>query len=165
MAQSQISPRDVAPYVLSTASGLHVLQRMWRLSRKPASDAALHVFLLKHTDVILILGSGPVIIWQLTKRRGQESALNSSTEPPSNRAPADSPNASLISSVAHQLRQVFTSLLLGLGLIKRKANAGELTEIPGLVRRLGNVVSEGINAVDTLDPSNSTNGRERAYEA
>jgi hypothetical protein len=165
MAQLQISPRRVAPYVVSTASGLHVLRRMWRLSRMPASDAALHVFLLKHTDIILILSSGPVIIWQLRKRREQGNTLNGSTEHPSDGATADTADGSLISSVAHELRQVFTALLLGLGLIKRKANAGKTREIPRLVRRLDNVVSDGIDAVNVLDPSNSANGRERAYEA
>jgi hypothetical protein len=161
----KISPRRVAPYVVSTASGLHVLRRMWRLSRMPASDAALHVFLLKYTDVVLILGSGPVIIWRLAKNGAKGSNLNGLTEHPSDGATTDTTGASLISSVAHQLRQVFTSLLLGLGLIKRKANAGETTEIPRLVRRLNNVVLEGIDAVNVLDPSNSADGRERAYEA
>jgi hypothetical protein len=161
----QISARRLAPYVVSTASGIHVLRRMWRLSRMPASDAALHVFLLKYTDAILILGSGPVIIWQLTKRGDKGSAVNTLTERRSNGATADRAKASRISSIAHQLRQVFTALLLGLGLVKRKANAGETREIPRLVRRLNNVVSEGIDAVDVLDPSNSTNGRDRAYEA
>jgi hypothetical protein len=165
MAWLQISPRRVAPYVVSTASGLHVLRRMWRLSRMPASDAALYVFLLKHADVILILGSSPVIIWQLRKRREQGSTLNGSTQHPSDEPTGDTADASLISSVAHRLRQVFTSLLLGLGLIKRKANAGKTREIPRLVRLLDNVVSEGIDAVNVLDPSNSANGRERAYEA
>jgi hypothetical protein len=165
MARLQISPRRVAPYVVSTASGLHILRRMWRLSRMPATDAALHVFLLKHTDVILILGSGPVIIWHLRKLREQGSTLNGSTQHPSDEATGDTADASLISSVAHRLRQVFTSLLLGLGLIKRKANAGKTGEIPRLVRLLDNVVSEGIDAVNVLDPSNSANGRERAYEA
>ena len=165
MAQLQISPRRVAPYVLSTASGLHVLQRMWRLSRKPASDAALHIFLLKHTDVVLILTSSPIIIWQLRKHHQQGSALNGTAEHPSDRATAGTTDASLISSVARRLRQVFTALLLGLGLIKRKANAGKTKEIPRLVRRLNNVVSDGIDAVNVLDPSDSANGRERAYEA
>jgi len=161
----QISPRRVAPYVVSTASGLHVLRRMWRLSRMPASDAALYVFLLKYTDVILIVGSGPVIIWSLTKRGKKESTLNRSTERPSDGATADTSGEAIIRGVAHQLRQVFTALLLGLGLIKRKANAGETMEIPRIVRRLNNVISQGIDAVNVLDPSNSSNGRERAYKA
>jgi hypothetical protein len=160
-----ISPRRVAPYMVTTASGLHVLRRMWRLSRMPASDAALHVFLLKYTDVILILGSGPVIMWRLSKRGEKGSTASRLSDYPSDGATADPPDGTLISSIAHQLRQVFTSLLLGLGLIRRKANAGETTEIPQLVRRLANVVSQGIDAVNVLDPSNSANGRERAYEA
>lgn len=163
MAQ-QISPRRLAPYVISTASGLHVMRRMWRLSRMPASDAGLHLFLLKHTDVILILGSGPVIIWRLTKRGG-ERAVNSVAERASNGATADSSGASIISSVVHRLRQVFTALLLGLGLIRRKANAGDTIEIPRLVRHLNKVVSQGIDAVDVLDSSNSANGHERTYGA
>ena len=165
MTQLPIMPRRVAPYVVSGVSGVHVLARMWRLSRKPASDVAFHVFLLKHSDVLLILGSGPVIVWQLAKRHEHPGSHNGLGAHLANGAPEHDARASIIAGVAHQLRQVFTTLLLGLGLIKRKANAGRTKEIPGLVERLDSVVSEGIDAVNVLDSSDTTDGRERTLGA
>ena len=53
----------------------------------------------------------------------------------------------------HQLRQVFTALRLGLDLIKRKEAAGKINEIPELVKRLQDVVAEGIQTLNVLDLS------------
>jgi hypothetical protein len=59
---------------------------------------------------------------------------------------------------AHQLRQVFTALRLGLGLIKRKATAGKTTEVWRLVERLQNIISEGIEVINVLDPPYTVKG-------
>jgi len=48
MAQIPITPRHVAPYVIGGATGVHILTRMRRLSKQPASDVPLHFFLLKN---------------------------------------------------------------------------------------------------------------------
>ena len=159
MALPRITPGRVGPYLLSGASGAHILMRMWRLSRQPASTAPLHLFLLKHTDVILVLGSGPVIIWHLTRRNHRHVSNGSPL--------ANHPDQSLIPYIAHQLRQVFTALLLGLGLIKRRATANTTAGIPQLAERLQNVVAEGIQAVNVLDPPGTTmgDGIERAHGA
>ena len=165
MAQLPITAYRVAPYVLGGVSGVHVLARMWRLSRRPASDVALHLFLLKHSDVLLIIGSGPIIVWHLAKRRQQQGSLDGPTAQMTDGATDESVRDSIISDIAHQLRQVFTALLLGLGLIKRRADAGRMREIPRLVGRLQSVVSQGIDAVNVLDSSDSANHRERAHGA
>src|SRR6266487_100106 len=68
MTEQRLVPRQVAPYLVSGATGLHILVRMWRLSRLPASDAPLHAFLLNHADVLIVLGSGPVVVWQVAKQ-------------------------------------------------------------------------------------------------
>ena len=152
MAQAPNTARRVAPYVLSGASSLHILARLWRLSRLPASTIPLHVFLLEHTDVILVISSGPIVIWHLAKRHYQRSTPG---------APLSSHSImTFLPEVAHQLRQVFTALLLGLGLIKRKAAAGKTAEVPRLVERLNNVISKGVKIVNELDPVDTLNGHE-----
>jgi hypothetical protein len=112
--------------------------------------------LLKNTDVVLALGGASVVIWQLANHKPRQHALSSSSA-------ARTTNTSLIARVVHELRQIFTALLLGLGLIKRKANTGDVAAIHGLVKRLNDVVRRGVAAVDTLEPSGSADGQEREY--
>jgi hypothetical protein len=126
---------------------------MWRLNRLPSSNVPLHLFLLKHSDVILVLSSGPVIMWHLAQRHQQRITGSSPIE---NDAPQ-----TILPQIAHQLRQVFTALLIGLGLIKRNATANQSAEIPRLVDRLRSVVGEGVQAVNVLDPPNPVTGHER----
>jgi hypothetical protein len=128
---------------------------MHRLSRQPAIDVPLHFFLLKNSDVVLALSGASVVIWQLAKHKPHQARLVSS-----NGSSARTINTSLISGVVHELRQIFTSLLLGLGLIKRKAMAGNTQAIPNLVQRLNAVVRRGMDAVNILEPSDSSNGQE-----
>jgi hypothetical protein len=128
------------------------------LSRQPAIDTPLHFFLLKHTDILLSLGGTSVVIWQLAKHKPRQAKS-------ANGPAAHTTNTSRIASVVHELRQIFTSLLLGLGLIKRKANAGNTEAIPDLVQRLNVVVRRGMDAVNVLEPSASSNGQGREYGA
>ena len=152
MTEHHLAPRHVAPYLVSGATSLHILVRMWRLSRLPASDTPLPAFLLNHADVLLVLGSGPMVVWHIAKRHRLHQL------------PAATANAerSLLAHSAHQLRQVFTALLIGLGLISRKATTGRMTEIPPLVKRLQQVVAAGIEAVNALDPPAYPSQPERA---
>jgi hypothetical protein len=165
MTYPRVTPRRVAPYVIGGATGLHVLARMRHLSRQPATDAPLYFFLLKNTDVVLAMGGASVVIWQLAKHRPGQQQPQKTTRAPSNGSQETVPDKSLIAGVVHELRQIFTALLLGLGIIRRKADTGDTNSIPNLVKRLNAVVRRGIDAVDVLDPSASTNGHERAYEA
>jgi hypothetical protein len=159
MALPHITPRRVAPYLLSGVSGVHILVRMWRLNRQPVSNGPVHVFLLKHTDVVLVLTGMPVM-WHLAQRHG----LRAIQDTPDTQDTTAQP---VIMQVAHQLRQVFTSLLLGLGLIERKIINRQSYDIPSLVHRLQNIVAEGIQTVNVLDPPGSfgQNGTEEELEA
>jgi len=161
MLHLAITPRRVAPYIISGATGVHILARMRHLSRQPATDAPLHFFLLKNTDVVLALSGASVVIWQLAKHRPRRQT----TAAPSNGSAPSATGTSLIVGVVHELRQIFTSLLLGLGLIKRKANSGNSAAVLDLVKRLNEVVRRGIDAVDTLEASDSSDGYEREYAA
>jgi hypothetical protein len=116
---------------------------MWQLAQLPATDLPLHIFLLNHTDVIIVLSSAP-IAWHLTRRQKRRTAYHS--------LGANEPTQTTIPRVAHRLRQVFTVMLLGVGLIKRKASGKGLHEIQRLVEQLRNAVDEGVKAVNELDP-------------
>lgn len=164
MIHLHVTPRRVAPYVIGGATGLHVLARMRRLSRQPATDAPLYFFLLKNSDVVLAMGGASVVIWQLARRRPRQLS-QTATLTPSNGSAETMPDKSLITGVVHELRQIFTALLLGLGIIRRKANTGDTEAIPNLVKRLNTVVRRGIDAINVLEPSDSTNRREREYGA
>jgi hypothetical protein len=155
MIEQRLVPRHVVPYLVSGASSLHILLRMWRLHRRPANDAPLHVFLLNHTDVLFVLSAAPVVVWRIAKRHPPQPLPDASTT-------ADRSLRRLIAYTAHELRQVFTVLRLGLGVIRRKVITGKTLEIPPLVRRLQHVVTTGIDAVNGLDPPTSLDQRERA---
>jgi len=155
MTEQRLVPRQVAPYLVSGATGLHILVRMWRLSRLPASDAPLHAFLLNHADVLIVLGSGPVVVWQVAKRHHLQQL-------PDGNANAEGSLRTLLAHSAHELRQVFTALLIGLGLIRRKVTTGKTREIPRVVERLLHVVAAGIDVVNVLDPPAALAQRERA---
>jgi hypothetical protein len=154
MTEQRLVPRHVAPYLVGGASSLHIFVRLWLLHRRPASDAPLHVFLLKHTDVLFVLGAAPVVVWRIAKWHPLQPLPDPSTT-------ADPSLRTLIAHTAHELRQVFTALLLGLGLIRRKVMTGKTLEIPSLVRRLQQVVTTGIDAVNGLDPPSLPSPRER----
>src|SRR5262245_40921337 len=124
MVLPYIAPRRVVPYLISGASGVHVLARMWQLSKLPATDIPLHIFLFNHTDVILVLGSAP-IVWHLTQRQHRHTAHRS--------LGADQSTQTTIPRIAHRLRQVFTVILLGLGLIRHKASGKGSHDIQRLV--------------------------------
>jgi hypothetical protein len=161
MMHLPIAPRRVAPYVISGATGVHILLRMRNLSRQPATEAPFYSFLLKNTDVVLALGGASIVIWQLAKHKPRQQPTNA----PSRSATMSMTKNFVVAKVVHELRQTFTALLLGLGLIKRKAHTGDTQAISGLVQRLNDVVRRGIDAVDVLDSSGSTDGQEREYGA
>jgi hypothetical protein len=165
MAQLPITPRRVAPYVISGAASVHVILRMRNLSRQPATDAPFYSFLLKNTDVILALGGASVVTWQLAQHKPRQQTPGRVTAVGSNDLAGSTSEKSLIAGVVHELRQVFTALLLGLGLIERKADTGNTQTIPALVRRLKAVVHSGIDAVNALQPSGAANGQEREYRS
>jgi hypothetical protein len=137
---------------------------MRSLSRQPATDAPLYFFLLKNTDVLLTLGGASLVLWQLAKAKPRQGTTDI-TARFSNSSAIARPHKSPVTRVIHELRQVFTALLLGLDLISRKVETGDVQAISRLVQRLKAVVRKGIEAIDVLEPSGSTNGQEREYGA
>ena len=144
MALPHFVPRRVTPYIITGASGAHILTRLWRLSRAPARNAPLHQFLARHSDVMLVLGSSYLAVWRLAKQHHQERFFTNG-----HYTQQRTPSAG--HDTIHELRQVFTALLLGLGLIARRAASNRGDTIPNLVQRLRTVVAEGIDLVNTLD--------------
>ena len=165
MTHLPMTPRSVAPYVIGGATGVHILTRMHRLSRQPELDIPLHLFLLRNSDVLLALSGTSIAIWHLAKYRPRQQTSGNMTTTDANGFAVSPSEKSLIAGIVHELRQVFTALLLGLGLIERKADSDNTQAIPAMVRRLMGVVRSGIDAVDVLDSKNSTNGHEKEYGA
>jgi hypothetical protein len=163
MAHLHITPRRVAPYLISGATGVHILTRMRNLSKQPAVETPLHFFLLKHTDVMLTLSGTSVVIWHLAKHKPRQQTPGNMAAALTNGSAVNTSDTSVITDAVHQLRQVFTALLLGLGLIGRKADAGNTAAILDLVKRLKVIVRRGIEAVNVLDSEDSIDGHEREY--
>jgi hypothetical protein len=138
---------------------------MRSLSRQPASDTPLYFFLLENTDVLLTLGGASLVIWQLAKARPRQSTISTSSSRFSNGSAAARSDSSPVKGVVHKLRQVFTALLLGLDLISRKVEAGDIQAISRLVQRVKAVVRKGIAAIDMLESTESGNGHEKEYGA
>ena len=163
MAQLHITPRRVAPYVISGVTGVHILARLRYAATQPANDIPLHFFLLRHADVMLTLSGASVVIWHLAKHKPRQRATGDTTTSFSTVSVVRTADKSMIEGIVHQLRQVFTALLLGLGLIDRKADADNTTAIHSLVQRLRSVVRQGIDAVNVLAATEVNDGREREY--
>jgi hypothetical protein len=163
MVQLPITPRRVAPYVISGVTGVHILARLRRATKQPANDIPLHFFLLKHTDIVLTLSGASVVMWHLAKHNPRQQAPGSMAASFSTISAVRIADKTKVEGVVHQLRQVFTALLLGLGLIDQKADLGDTAAIHGLVKRLLAVVRQGIEAVNVLDADEATDGREKEY--
>src|SRR4026209_1059412 len=96
--------KQAAPWLVSSVSGLYILARARHLSESEASDAKLTQFLFRQSDVVLILCGCPAL-WYFAQRRhaGQEMLYGAQAR------------------ASHQLRQVFTALMIGTSLLARKA--------------------------------------------
>jgi hypothetical protein len=142
MVLPHITPRRAAPYLLQGAYGAHIVARMWRLSKQPPSTKPLYLFLLRQTDIVVVLISMPVV-WLIVQRRQQRRVSD---------RPIDKVIGQPAQDTAHQLRQVFTALLLGLGLLRRRIARQQVGNALDMVERLQHVIAEGIQAVDRFDP-------------
>lgn len=161
MTRLHITPQRVAPYLISGATGVHILARLRRAHQQPPRDIPLHFFLLRHTDIVLTFSGASVALWHIAKHQPRQQGGDSAAVPIG--SPVRLANKTLVEGVVHQLRQIFTSLLLGLGLIDRKADAGDTPAIHGLVKRLVSLVHQGIESVNVLDAAEAPNGREKEY--
>lgn len=123
--------------LVSGGSCLYAIVRARHLSMAEASDAPLAAFLMRQSDMILLLCGGPVV-WYVSQRRQHASALGSGQVVRGGAARA-----------IHHLRQVFAALLLGTEMLERKSNAEPQT-IAALSQRLNLVVREGIGDLALL---------------
>ncbi|HEX5691867.1 MAG TPA: hypothetical protein VFX76_17750 [Roseiflexaceae bacterium] len=130
------------------------------MSRAQASDVTLIHFLAEQSDVIVLLCGGPAL-WHLARKRITARYLASNGD--------IYPN--ILANASHQLRQVFTVLLLGLGMIGRKLEENKPEEIPALLRRLQQVTRTGAYILAALDEpkaaepkaASNNNGRHLQY--
>ena len=141
MLLRQFPIEKTAPWLISGAAGCYIVARTRQLSQADASHAPWLRFLAQQSDVILMLCGGPAI-WQVARRLGVARIRQRAT---------NGDRADLNAEIAHQLRQVFTVLLLGLGMIARKAPADQAAELIVLARRLQRVTRNGAGMLAALD--------------
>lgn len=120
----------IVPWVVSGASGLYVVVRTRSLSRAKASSDPLLYFLLNQVDLLLMLCGSPVIWYAANRRRQRNGQLMT--------------EAHLSPEQMHRMRQVFSALLLGIGMLERRLRRNNTTEMAALVQRLHTIVREGI---------------------
>ena len=131
LIQSPVIKR-AAPLVVSSGSCLYAIARARRLSLDDASDATLLSFLLRQSDMILILFGGPVV-WYVAQRRQRQVALG-----------VGKVVYGTAARTVHRLRQIFSALLLGTELLERRSAAAEQASLVELSQRLNSVAREGI---------------------
>lgn len=132
MIHRELDIERIVPWLVSGASGLYVLARMRRFSRAEPSADPLPRFLIDQSDVILTLCSSPVV-WYLSRRRSAGRRLGAT------------------SRALHQLRQVFTAMVIGTGLLARRGRAAKQRELAALAQRLHDIVRDGSYLLSDLD--------------
>jgi hypothetical protein len=136
MVQRQIVIEHAAPWLVSSVSGLYIMARARHLSLSEASDATLVHFLFHQSDVMLILCGCPAL-WHFAHRRHAEREVLYGAQ----------------ARAIHQLRQVFTALMIGTGLLARKASAGKIANLAALAGRLNKIAHDGAITLEELgDP-------------
>ena len=131
LIQSPVIKR-AAPLLVSSGSCLYAIMRARHLSLGEPSDATLLSFLLHQSDMILLLCGGPAV-WYIVQRRQHRLGLTVGGVVHGRAARA-----------IHQLRQVFSALLLGTELLERRLAATEQKSLVELSQRLNSVTREGI---------------------
>ena len=126
MLQRLMTIEQAAPWLVSSVSGLYILARARHLSVSEASDAKLSQFLFRQSDVVLILCGCPALWYFAHHRQAGQEVLHGAQ-----------------ARAMHQLRQVFTALMIGTGLLARKAAAGKTANLVALGRRLNKIAHDG----------------------
>jgi len=98
--------------------------------------APLPNFLRDQLDLILMVVGGPMV-WHLFHRLPHRTRHNEGQPPTLN--------------PFHQLRQIFTALLLGTGLLMRKVSEGKTAEAVALVQRLHKIARDGVVVLASID--------------
>src|SRR4051812_45662440 len=131
-----MSIEQAAPWLVSSVSGLYIMARARHLSLAEASDAKLVHFLFRQSDVVLILCGCPAL-WYVTHNRQARNEILYGAQ----------------ARALHQLRQVFTALMIGTGLLTRKATAGKTANLAALAQRLNKIAHDGAITLEELgDP-------------
>lgn len=143
LIQSPVIKR-AAPLVVSSGSCLYAIARARRLSLDNASDANLLGFLLRQSDMILLLLGGPAV-WYITQRQQRQGVLR-----------AGKVVYGTAARSIHQLRQVFSAMLLGSELLERRATVAGQESLVELAQRLRSVTREGIDELNKLGEPNPT---------
>src|SRR5215211_1849592 len=133
MVQRQMSIEQAAPWLVSSVSGLYIMARARHLSLSEASNAKLAHFLFRQSDVVLILCGCPAL-WHFARSRHAEPEMLYGVQ----------------ARAIHQLRQVFTALMIGTGLLARKASAGQDSNLAALARRLNKISHDGAITLEEL---------------
>jgi hypothetical protein len=133
---------QIAPWLISGASGCYILARARQLSLAKASSATWVHFLARQSDVILALCSCPAV-WHIARRHALRAR-------PARSAVGD--QEGLAAGAVHQLRQVFTVLLLGLGMIGRRINDRKMTALIQRMQRMARTGASLLSALDEVDP-------------
>jgi len=121
-----MSIEQAAPWVVSSVSGLYIMARARHLSLSEASSAKLAHFLFRQSDVVLMLCGCPAL-WYFAHNRPARNEMLYGAQ----------------ARALHQLRQVFTALMIGTGLLARKAAAGKTANLAALARRLNKIAHDG----------------------
>jgi hypothetical protein len=135
LIQRPIFIEHATPWLVSSASGFYILARARRLSLAEASDAPLIRFLFRQSDLVLMLCGCPAI-WYFARNHRKsigQQALHGSQ-----------------ALAIHQLRQVFTALMLGTGLLARKAAGDTTASLATLALRLNRIAHDGARILDDL---------------
>ena len=136
MLQRIMTIERAAPWLVSSVSGLYIMARARHLSVSEASDAKLPQFLFRQSDVVLILCGCPAL-WYFAHHRQPEQEILYGAQ----------------ARALHQLRQVFTALMIGTSLLARKAAAGKTANLAALTRRLNKIAHDGAIMLEELgDP-------------
>ena len=138
MIQRHFEIEQIAPWIISGASSCYVVARARQLSRAKPTHATWFHFLTRQSDVILALCGCPAV-WHIARRRAMVQRSTQS---------ASGDRQRLAAGTVHHLRQVFTVLLLGLGMIARRASDYKTL---ALVERLQRTTRIGASLLSTLD--------------
>jgi hypothetical protein len=122
--------------MVSGASGLYIVVRARHLSLAQPNQAPWSNFLREQLDLIMMVVGGPMV-WHLFHHLPRHAAPNERQQ--------------LTLNPFHQLRQVFTALLLGTGLLMRKVSEGKTAEVIALVQRLHKIARDGVVVLASID--------------
>lgn len=130
--------KRAAPLLVGSASCLYAIARARHLSMEEASQAPLFDFLLHQSDMILLLCGGPAV-WYVSQRRQHQLGYG----------PGHTIHGGAARAI-HQLRQVFSALLLGTELLARRSAALEDRALIAISERLQTVARQGAAELEKL---------------